>query len=287
MEIQEYDELILEIGNKLFDLNKPVFSSITEDSEYNLQMYKKIKADLPRNPEEISELRKRIGDYLTQNTNVLSYQIVGMINYMLKLEKQNKKFTTCCEIPFKSIWNSKIRLWQGDITTLCTDYIVNAANSQGLGCFNPEHKCIDNVIHANAGPQLREECQKIMKETKIINTSELIVTKGYSLPSKYILHVVGPIYDSSLGEKNSTDLCKSYINCLDAVAENYKSIPQSIAFCCISTGIFGYPKNEAADIAISTVLRWINTHRHYILDVIFCVYSSEDYTLYENKIKTI
>jgi O-acetyl-ADP-ribose deacetylase (regulator of RNase III) len=287
MNIAEYNELIIDINNHLNDLNHPHFNTLPEIGTYDPSIYRMAAADIPRNPEEIRRLRKDIGDYLTQNTDYLPKLVIYKINQMLRMELKNKKLTASHEIPFKGLYGGKIRLWKGDITTLCTDYIVNAANSQGLGCFTPGHKCIDNVIHANAGPQLREECQKIMNDKKIINTSEIIMTQAYELPSKYILHVVGPIYDASLGEKNSTDLCKSYINCLNTIAENYKNMPQSIAFCCISTGVFGYPKDEAADIAISTVIRWLNTHRQYTLDVVFCVYSSEDYNLYENKMYNI
>jgi O-acetyl-ADP-ribose deacetylase (regulator of RNase III) len=274
MESQEYNELIVDIANQLFGLNKSI--------HHKINTY-----DISRNSEEISELRHDIGNYLTQNTEYLPELVIHKVNQMLGLELKNKKLTTMHEIPFKALYGGKIRLWKGDITTLCTDYIVNAANNQGLGCFAPGHKCIDNVIHANAGPQLRTECQKIMEKKKYIDTSELIMTPAYELPSKYILHVVGPIYNPSLGETNSTYLCKSYINCLDAVAKNYKNMPQSIAFCCISTGVFGYPKDEASDIAVSTVIRWLNTHRQYSLDVIFCVYSSEDYAIYENKMYNI
>jgi O-acetyl-ADP-ribose deacetylase (regulator of RNase III) len=206
------------------------------------------------------------------------------IQKKISLIKKYRNFTFPYDIPSKNIYQSKIRLWKGDITMLCTDYIVNAANSQGLGCFTVGHKCIDNVIHQNAGPLLREECIKIMKDKKTINTSDLIVTHGYNLPSKYILHVVGPIYDPSDKLGSSTGLVKSYINCLDAVTNQYNNIPTSIAFCCISTGIFGYPKDEASDIAISTVIRWLSTHQKNKLDVIFCVYDDENYTLYKNKL---
>lgn len=167
-----------------------------------------------------------------------------------------------------------IYLWQGDITTLEYDAIVNAANSQMLGCFQPLHNCIDNCIHTYAGIQLRNECAEIMKSQGHEEPTGLAkITKAYNLPSKFVIHTVGPIVSGRLSEKHCALLESSYISCLKAAKENGCA---SIAFCCISTGVFGFPQKEAAQIAIRTV----KEHRDNI-EVVFNVYKSEDYEIYK------
>ncbi|MCL2375079.1 MAG: protein-ADP-ribose hydrolase [Firmicutes bacterium] len=171
-----------------------------------------------------------------------------------------------------------IYLWQGDITLLKVDAIVNAANCQMLGCFVPCHGCIDNAIHTFAGTRLRNECAKIMTEQGFSEPTGMAkITKAYNLPSKYILHTVGPIVNGAISRQNQTDLANCYCSCL-TLAEQQKL--SSVAFCCISTGEFRYPKKEAAQLAIETVQRYIK-NKGSSLKIIFNVFTQEDYEIYK------
>jgi len=187
-----------------------------------------------------------------------------------------------------------IYLWQGDITTLECDAIVNAANSQMLGCFQPLHACIDNAIHSAAGLQLRQECyEQMCIQGHEEPTGKARLTKGYNLPAKYVLHTVGPIctpqgswLDIIRGIKEDIptalqrqQLADSYRNCLDKAAE---AGCESMAFCCISTGVFGFPNEPAAQIAIQTVKDWLASSKKN-MQVIFCVFKDIDKQIY-NKI---
>lgn len=167
-----------------------------------------------------------------------------------------------------------IYLWRGDITTLRCGAIVNAANSELLGCFRPCHSCIDNAIHTFAGVQLRLECAEIMRRQR---TPEPVgrakITSAYSLPCGSIIHTVGPYVEGRLTEKHCRELESCYRSCLEAAAENNI---ESIAFCCISTGVFGFPQREAAKIAVDTVRRYSGKIR-----VIFNVFKESDYEIYK------
>ncbi|MED4227838.1 MULTISPECIES: protein-ADP-ribose hydrolase [Bacillaceae] len=179
--------------------------------------------------------------------------------------------------------SDKFILWQGDITQLNADAIVNAANKYMLGCFQPLHACIDNVIHSAAGPQLREDCETIMSIQKELEmTGGAKITRGYNLPAKFVLHTVGPIVPkgTKLTEKQKAELASGYQSCLE-LANEIKTI-KTIAFCAISTGVFGFPKPEAAKIAVKTVNDWLNTHSNYFEKIIFNVFSEGDYKEYFN-----
>lgn len=170
-----------------------------------------------------------------------------------------------------------IYLWQGDITTLAVDAIVNAANSQLLGCFSPCHSCIDNAIHTYAGVQLRLECARIMAEQKTEEPAgRAKITSAYNLPSDYVLHTVGPIVYGSVTQRNRTELAGCYRSCLDLAAANGLS---SVAFCCISTGEFHFPNKAAAIIAVQTVREWQQEHSDTV-SVIFNVFKEIDYDIY-------
>ncbi len=172
-----------------------------------------------------------------------------------------------------------IYLWQGDITTLKCGAIVNAANSQMLGCFLPCHGCIDNAIHTFAGVQLRCRCDEIMREQGCEEaTGKAKITPAYNLPCDYVLHTVGPIVSGRLTEKDCELLESCYLSCLKLAEENGV---ESIAFCCISTGVFGFPQREAAEIAISTVKEYKKTTGSDI-KVIFNVFKDEDLTIYRD-----
>ena len=170
-------------------------------------------------------------------------------------------------------------LWRGDITTLRVDAIVNAANSGMLGCFVPNHACIDNAIHTFAGVQLRLECAAIMKRQGYPeSTSQAKITSAYNLPSKYVLHTVGPIITGGLTQEDCDLLASSYRSCLN-LAERHEI--ESVAFCCISTGEFRFPKKEAAQIAVDTVTDWMRKSQ-YVKKVVFNVFSEADQRIYES-----
>lgn len=172
----------------------------------------------------------------------------------------------------------RIYIWQGDITTLKCDAIVNAANSQLLGCFHPCHKCIDNQIHTFAGIQLRLECNEIMlKQRHEEKTGQAKITSAYNLPCKYILHTVGPIVTSKLNTKHKKQLASCYQSCLELAEQNNI---KSIAFCCISTGEFCFPNEAAALIAVDAVKKHIKQNNSKI-EVIFNVFKDIDYSIYK------
>ena len=177
---------------------------------------------------------------------------------------------------------SHIRLWRGDITTLATDAIVNAANSQMLGCFVPGHHCIDNAIHTFAGVQLRLECARMMEgQGHPEPTGMAKVTDAFNLPSRHVIHTVGPIAEGFATDTDKALLANCYTSCLDAAVD---AGCESIAFCCISTGVFGFPQDEAAKIAVDKVMAWLDFHAAEI-EVIFNVFLSADEHLYRNLIQ--
>lgn len=176
---------------------------------------------------------------------------------------------------------TKIALWKGDITSLKIDCIVNAANSQGLGCFAPCHKCIDNIIHSIAGVQLRIECNEKMKKIGILKTGEAFLTKGYNLPARFVIHTVGPIIYDNVAEKNKAELEKCYINSLEIAKE---AGIKNIAFCCISTGEFRFPKDLASEIAVKTVKKFLEQNEDFFKMIVFDVFSDEDYDIYIEKL---
>ncbi len=168
-------------------------------------------------------------------------------------------------------------LWQGDITTLECDAIVNAANSGMTGCYRPNHSCIDNCIHSYAGVQLRLRCAEIMEaQGHEEPTGQAKLTPGYNLPSKYVIHTVGPIVEGPLTTEHRRLLASCYRSCLELAAENGCG---SIAFCCISTGVFGFPKREAAEIAVGTVKEW-KRKSGSAMKVIFNVFGNADREIY-------
>ena len=169
-------------------------------------------------------------------------------------------------------------LWQGDITTLEVDAIINAANSGMTGCYVPCHGCIDNAIHTYAGMQLRLECAEIMrKQGHEEETGHAKITGGYNLPCRYVLHTVGPIVSGTLTKEHEQQLAACYRSCLDLAAENNC---ESLAFCCISTGEFHFPNEKAAEIAVETVKQWQARHPQQ-LEVIFNVFKNSDREIYE------
>ncbi|MBO7514502.1 MAG: protein-ADP-ribose hydrolase [Lachnospiraceae bacterium] len=182
----------------------------------------------------------------------------------------------------------KLSIWQGDITRLAVDAIVNAANSQMLGCFVPMHSCIDNCIHTFAGIQLRAECNRQMDLLRAKYgrdyeqpTAVPMLTGGYNLPAKHVVHIVGPIVQYELTPELKESLAACYRNTLDLCAENGI---KSLAFCCISTGVFRFPGKPAAEIAVKTVTNWLAAHPDKMERVIFNVFKDEDKEYYETEL---
>lgn len=176
--------------------------------------------------------------------------------------------------------DGRLGIWQGDITRLHVDAIVNAANSQMLGCFRPNHNCIDNIEQTMAGAEMRWDLYQIMrKQGHEEPTGQAKITKGYHLPARYVLHTVGPIVQNGLTELHKRHLASCYTSCLE-LADQYKL--QTVAFCCISTGVFSFPQEEAAKIAIHTVQAWLDAHlQTSIQRVIFDVFKDSDLKLYQ------
>lgn len=169
-----------------------------------------------------------------------------------------------------------IYLWKGDITTLQCGAIVNAANSGMTGCYQPCHNCIDNCIHTFAGVRLRLKCAEIMKaqgHEELTGTAK--ITPAYNLPCQYVIHTVGPIVQGRLTEKHCNLLKSCYQSCLELAMQ---SGVKSIAFCCISTGVFGFPQEKAAEIAVDTIRTFLKTHE---IEVICNVFSEKDFRIYQ------
>lgn len=194
-------------------------------------------------------------------------------NEYLREEISLKGITDAAELtPFED----KIYLWQGDIVTLKCGGIVNAANSGLTGCWQPCHECVDNCIHTFAGVQLRLECADIMRRQGRPEPAGLSkITSAYNLPCEKIIHTVGPIVSGTLNGSHRSLLKDCYVSCLEAAAENALD---SVAFCCISTGVFGFPNREAAEIAVKTVREFVKTKE---IKVIFNVFKREDLWIYE------
>lgn len=205
----------------------------------------------------------------------VSKEFLEVQNTYLQEECTRKGIVSLTDIPM--IQNG-IYLWQGDITRLYVDAIVNAANSAMLGCFVPCHGCIDNAIHSAAGVKLRLECSHIMENQK---TKEPIgkakITKAYNLPCRYVLHTVGPIICGPVTKQDCDQLSNCYRSCLE-LAATYQL--KSIAFCCISTGEFHFPNQKAAEIAIQTVQDY-QKKKQDGLEVIFNVFKDNDYKIYK------
>lgn len=209
-------------------------------------------------------------------------EVLQLQDEYLKARAEEKGIVTLKDIPLRE---EGLSLWQGDITRLAVDAIVNAANSQMLGCFVPLHACIDNCIHTFAGIQLRNECHRQMQELRQRYgedyeqpTAVPMLTDGYNLPAKKVIHIVGPIVSGKLTPELENALADCYTNSLTMCMENGL---RSVAFCCISTGVFHFPQERAAQIAFSSVKQWLAAHGGVIDQVIFNVFTDEDRDIYE------
>lgn len=197
---------------------------------------------------------------------------------LLKEEAEEKHPVSADEL--QESGKPHLYLWQGDITRLKVDAIVNAANSQMLGCFVPGHSCIDNAIHSAAGLELRVACYRLMQvQGHEEETGKAKITGGYNLPAKHVIHTVGPIVQWHVTKEDRNLLASCYRSCLELAEENKL---HSIAFCCISTGVFHYPHEDAAETAVRTVQQYLGEHPDTTIEkVIFNVFKEEDKAIYE------
>ena len=213
----------------------------------------------------------------------------GQMDRVLQYEAFERGLTDAASLPRvaqampESVYSaaSHCAVWRGDITTLKVDAIVNAANAPMLGCFQPFHACIDNVIHSAAGPRVREDCHDIVqRQCGTEGTGRAKVTRAYNLPAKYILHTVGPIVGHGhVLPAHEGQLAACYRSCLDLALR--VSAIRSVAFCCISTGVFGFPQKPAARIALRTVDQWLARHPGALDLVVFNVFRADDLEIYE------
>ena len=247
---------------------------------------------LKENPEyssmEIPETEQGKRDLFRALRNVrepkpVSEEFLRLQDEELQAQLQEKGIVEWDAVKQFSIFNSQfsISLWQGDITRLRVDAIVNAANAQMLGCFHPLHKCIDNAIHSAAGVQLREECHRLMlQQGHPEPTGQAKITKAYNLPCKYVIHTVGPIIPNGIPtELQKEQLASCYRNIMACADENGL---ESVAFCCISTGEFRFPNRLAAEIAVQTVKDYLTVHPDCsVRQVVFNVFKEVDKRIYE------
>lgn len=204
-------------------------------------------------------------------------EFINIQNEYLQEEIRKKGITDIDDLSPVRDGDYQIYIWQGDITTLKCDAIVNAANSGMTGCYMPNHTCIDNCIHTFSGIQLRLKCDEIISAQGCEEpTGRAKITPAYNLPCRYVLHTVGPIISDRVTDEEEKLLTSCYRSCLD-LAEKYQL--ESVAFCCISTGVFGYPNDQAAKTAVATVSDYLN-NSNYVKRVIFNVFKDIDKQLY-------
>ena len=242
-------------------------------------------------PDNYDEKRKLLRALMNTQTPVqLSDEFYEIQDRILSDETNNKDLVSWEDIETISQnpneIDSKIALRQGDITYLKADAIVNAANSQMLGCFIPLHNCIDNQIHSAAGFQLRMDCYKIMQNQGHEEANgNAKITSAYNLPSKYVIHTVGPAipYGREPDENEIRELESCYQSCLELADEHEL---KSIAFCSISTGVFNFPKDQASKLAIETVRNYLkNNPNTNIEKIIFNTFSDEATEIYRKNLK--
>ena len=207
----------------------------------------------------------------------LSEAYLRLEGELLSKEREQRGVVDVMTLP--SVFSdARIILWQGDITRLNADAIVNAANSALLGCFIPCHRCIDNAIHSAAGLQLRAECAALMeRQGHPEETGTAKITQGYNLPARHVIHTVGPIVSGALTDEHRELLASCYRSCLHLAVEHGL---ESVAFCCISTGEFHFPNAAAAEIAVREVRAFLGTSTS-IERVVFNVFKDEDRMIYE------
>lgn len=215
--------------------------------------------------------------------------LYNAVDGLLYAEHQNRQIQRASnlktDLPLERA-GSHLSLWQGDITCLKIDAIVNAANADLQGCFRPFHACIDNAIHNVSGARLRQDCHTIIqRQGHSENTGNAKITRGYNLPSRFVLHTVGPIIfrSASITKDDKSALADCYRACLSLAAET--GVIDSVAFCGISTGVFGFPKEDASKIAVKTVIHWLNQNPGKIKHVVFNTFDEESTTFYREALR--
>ena len=212
----------------------------------------------------------------------LSEEFLHLQDEELQAQLQEKGIVELPQLPTLNSQLSTLNsiLWQGDITRLRVDAIVNAANAQMLGCFHPLHKCIDNAIHSAAGVQLRQECHEMMlRQGHGEPTGQAKITKAYNLPCKHVIHTVGPIIPNGIPTEFQQEQLASCYRSVMACADGNGL--ESVAFCCISTGEFRFPNQLAAQIAVSTVRAYVESHPDCrVRTVVFNVFKDIDRDIY-------
>lgn len=202
-------------------------------------------------------------------------EILSLQDALFWTESVNRGIVPVRDLPSKQ---HGMCFWEGDITRLETDAVVNAGNKALLGCFLPGHNCIDNVIHSFAGMQLRNDCAKIIAaQGQEEEVGEAKLTRAYNLPAKYVIHTVGPVVGRELTEEHCAALRSCYTSCLNLAQE---AGLHEVAFCCISTGVFNFPREEAAEIAVGAVMNWKLRHPGSEIKVVFNTFLKEDTAIY-------
>lgn len=235
-------------------------------------------------PKEINAQRRLLRSLMNVRQPKLLHPMYLSLQDSLLSEEREEKGVIDVESLSACKKDDRFVLWQGDITRLNADAIVNAANCTLLGCFCPCHGCIDNAIHSAAGLQLREECSRIMKKQGYEEPTGMAkITKAYNLPCKYVIHTVGPIVSGKLTGKLEQQLADCYRSCLILAEENKL---KSIVFCCISTGEFHFPNERAAQIAVETVRDFLQ-NAISIKKVVFNVFKDLDMQIYNDILKKL
>lgn len=238
-------------------------------------------------PADSDEIDRLIRDLLTiRGPGAIPSRVQAWLDQILAERARARGSVTVREVvagsgPRLDVADTQVKVWRGDITQLAVDAIVNAANAALLGCFIPGHACIDNAIHSAAGPRLREDCARIVESQGHAEESgEAKITRAYHLPSRFVLHTVGPIVAGGrVDPDDERTLAASYRSCLELAAT--RPPLRSLAFCAISTGVFGYPKDRAAGVAVRTVSRWLRERPKTFDLIVFCVFSDADERAYE------
>lgn len=251
--------------------------------EKRIYLIKELLSEIPQYrdleiPDNVQEQKRLLRSLMNiRPPRPIGTEFLRVQDEYLGEEVAEKGITDSDTLPVSSVDN-RLVLWRGDITTLKIDAIVNAANSALRGCFVPCHSCVDNIIHSVSGIQLRLACDEMMKKQGYEEpTGRAKITPAFNLPCRYVLHTVGPIVSGALTKKHCAELADCYRSCLELASERGL---KSVAFCCISTGEFHFPQKKAAEIAVRTVMDFLQGDTQ-IEKVVFNVFKQEDYDIYK------
>eukprot|EP01001_Neometanema_parovale_P008617 NODE_4885_length_1005_cov_127.723356_g4678_i0.p1 GENE.NODE_4885_length_1005_cov_127.723356_g4678_i0~~NODE_4885_length_1005_cov_127.723356_g4678_i0.p1 ORF type:complete len:281 (+),score=28.07 NODE_4885_length_1005_cov_127.723356_g4678_i0:81-923(+) len=270
MEAEQFQQLVRDVTMKLFMLNQK-----TPPTPELLDKFTQFLTDSP-----LEDVRAALKRYLTVLPIDPPEETMSLVDQVLNEELAQLDVVDACSLVTNGC---KAVVWKGDITTLKVDAIVNAANAGLLGCCKPNHPCIDNAIHCRAGPRLRQACRvhRAAQDMEPEQTGICKLTPGFCLPCKYVLHTVGPIIRKRepVTEEATQLLQSCYVECLNSARD---AGARSVAFCCISTGVFGYPQEPAAEVALATVRDWLaDAGNANAMDfVVFNVFLDKDLDIY-------